>query len=167
MTTLIDIEQMAVNMIKTVEGHSPTHGRLMTASELGYTFAWGNRKRAGGTCNYLKKVITLERPLTIANLDNVHIIKNTILHEIAHALVGRGHGHDWVWKQTAMSIGCDGARCMSEETNGLTESKYTLSCSSCGKVTLAHRRPKYDKSCGRCSGGRYNGNYKLELTQNY
>ena len=38
-------------------------------------------------------------------------VKNTLLHEIAHALAGHEHNHDEVWKATARSIGCDGCRC--------------------------------------------------------
>src|SRR5215467_3138637 len=34
-------------------------------------------------------------------------LTNTILHEIAHALVGPNHGHDEVWAAKAKEIGCD------------------------------------------------------------
>ena len=34
-------------------------------------------------------------------------ILNTIRHEIAHALVGAGHGHDEVWAAKAREVGCD------------------------------------------------------------
>ena len=34
-------------------------------------------------------------------------VKNTLLHEIAHALVGPGHRHNRVWRQKAREIGCD------------------------------------------------------------
>ena len=33
---------------------------------------------------------------------------DTVLHEIAHAMVGPGHGHDITWKNAAKSIGCSG-----------------------------------------------------------
>ena len=32
-------------------------------------------------------------------------VRDTILHEVAHALVGPGHGHDTVWKATAAQVG--------------------------------------------------------------
>ena len=42
------------------------------------------------------------------------VIKNTILHEIAHAIVGYGvSAHGSEWKRMAMSIGCNGQRCSS------------------------------------------------------
>ena len=33
-------------------------------------------------------------------------IQDTILHEIAHAIVGPKHGHDKVWKAMASKLGC-------------------------------------------------------------
>ena len=33
-------------------------------------------------------------------------IRDTLLHEIAHAIVGPGHGHDTVWQTAARRIGC-------------------------------------------------------------
>ena len=40
-------------------------------------------------------------------------IEDTLLHEIAHALVGRRHHHDAVWRAKAREIGCTGQRCHS------------------------------------------------------
>ncbi len=34
-------------------------------------------------------------------------LRNTILHEVAHAIVGPGHAHDEVWAAKAKEIGCD------------------------------------------------------------
>ena len=34
----------------------------------------------------------------------------SLLHEIAHALVGRKHNHDAEWKAKAREIGCTGER---------------------------------------------------------
>ena len=48
------------------------------------------------------------------------------MHEIAHALVRKGHGHDAVWKAKALSIGCDGQRCGHSFTS--TERPYELRC---------------------------------------
>ncbi len=38
-------------------------------------------------------------------------IENTLLHEIAHAMVGAEHGHDAVWQAAANAIGCTAERC--------------------------------------------------------
>ena len=38
-------------------------------------------------------------------------IRDTLLHEIAHAIVGPGHAHDAVWRTAARRIGCTAKRC--------------------------------------------------------
>ena len=38
-------------------------------------------------------------------------IRDTLLHEIAHAIVGPGHGHDALWQTAARRIGCTAKRC--------------------------------------------------------
>ena len=35
-------------------------------------------------------------------------IIDTVLHEIAHAIVGPGQGHNLIWKKKAIEIGCSG-----------------------------------------------------------
>lgn len=52
-----------------------------------------------GSCNYTNKIISLS--LKYARMMNFVSIRSIILHEIAHALVGEGHGHDEVWVQCA------------------------------------------------------------------
>ena len=42
---------------------------------------------------------------------SVDHITDTILHEIAHALVGPRHGHNAIWRQKAREIGCTAMRC--------------------------------------------------------
>ena len=36
---------------------------------------------------------------------------DTLLHEIAHAIVGPGHAHDAVWQTAARRIDCKAKRC--------------------------------------------------------
>ena len=38
-------------------------------------------------------------------------IRDTLLHEIVHAIVGPGHAHDAVWQAAARRIGCTARRC--------------------------------------------------------
>ena len=38
-------------------------------------------------------------------------VRNTVLHEVAHALAGPGHHHDEYWKKIAREIGCTAERC--------------------------------------------------------
>lgn len=60
-------------------------------------------------------------------------IKDTVLHEVAHALCrekyGKGHNHDIYWRIIAQSIGCNGERCAN---TGIVPYKYIYKCSKCG-----------------------------------
>lgn len=131
--------------------------------EKGWRFAFDNARRRFGSCKYRPKLITLSKQLT--SLNDEYRVKNTILHEIAHALTP-GHHHDWVWKAKAREIGCDGDRCYSGEEVATPESKYIAICSGCGTTHKKHRKPTRASSCGHCSGGRFNPTFKLEFKQN-
>ena len=63
---------------------------------------------SGANCNYTKKLIKISHKYI--HRATKKEIKNTILHEIAHALTPKQH-HNKVWKKMAISIGCNGKRC--------------------------------------------------------
>lgn len=127
------------------------HGLL----DKGWTFKFDKAKRRYGCCNYTHKVISLSAPLTeIRDMSNA---KNTILHEIAHALVGRGHGHDNVWKQKALEIGCNGQRCSDDVR---LKGNWIGECPN-GHVVYRHRVPRKKSSCGICYPNYYNENYLI------
>jgi predicted SprT family Zn-dependent metalloprotease len=130
------------------------HGLL----DKGWHFCFDNAKRRLGCCNYTHRKISLSREYV--SLNEVARVKNTILHEIAHALT-QGHGHDHVWVRKAIEIGCDGKRCADGQTFNVPKGKYQAECPKCKRTFHKHRRPKYSSSCARCSGNRYNENYKL------
>lgn len=75
----------------------------------GWSFGWTNAKSQFGVCKYRVREIRLSKPLTLLN-DEEHVF-DTILHEIAHALVGPGEGHGPVWKAKCREIGCRPIRC--------------------------------------------------------
>ena len=75
----------------------------------GWTFKFNNRKRTLGVTKHGRtKSIELSRDMV--NNMPADVVNNTILHEVAHALVGPRHGHDSVWKAMAIKIGCNGSR---------------------------------------------------------
>ena len=86
--------------------------RLMADHELhGWTVVADRAKTRAGVCRFGKRQIGLSRPLT--ELHSEEEVRDTILHEIAHALVGPEHGHDRVWRAKAREIGSSGERCVS------------------------------------------------------
>jgi predicted SprT family Zn-dependent metalloprotease len=131
--------------------------------QQGWKFNFDNSRRRFGCCKYRLKVITLSKYLTYLNDEKE--VRNTILHEIAHALTP-GHHHDWVWKAKAKEIGCTGDRCYSSKSVTTPESRYIAICSGCGHKHKKHRLTRSVCSCGYCSGVGYNPTYKLEFKLN-
>ncbi|MGI9337944.1 MAG: SprT-like domain-containing protein [Gammaproteobacteria bacterium] len=84
--------------------------RLMDEHDLQqWHFAWDEATSRAGVCRYDKHTIGLSR--LFVRQASAAELRDTILHEIAHALAGPGHHHDHVWKEIAQSIGCSGDRC--------------------------------------------------------
>jgi predicted SprT family Zn-dependent metalloprotease len=135
---LLVAEKLALNLMKQ---HNLTN--------IGWRFEFDNAKRRFGCCNYRAKTISLSRELV--KLNDEPRVQNTILHEIAHALVGINHGHDNVWKQKAIEIGCNGNRCYSIDDTNIVLGKYKAICPKCNHVRHKHRKPKTQSSCGVCS----------------
>lgn len=78
-------------------------------SENGWSFCFNNNRSTLGLCKYEPKVIEL----SVHFVDGARMseVRDIILHEIAHALVGWEAGHGSVWKQKAIQIGGTGNRC--------------------------------------------------------
>ena len=124
----------------------------------GWIFGFDNAVSRLGYCNYTKRRISLGRHSTMVNPETE--VKNTILHEIAHALVGPGFGHGPVWKAKARSIGCTAERTGKIEVKAAA--KYEVTCTLCSHVYSYYRRPKWIHRldsiwctrCGRSSLGK-------------
>lgn len=132
--------------------------------ETGWRFGFDRAKRRFGCCNYTHKEITLSSALVLIN-DEARV-KNTILHEIAHAIVGRGHGHGSVWVRMAIAIGCDGKRCYTTKNTVIPESKYIAICSTCKYVHKKHRASTKTTACGVCCKGTFKKEYTLTFKLN-
>lgn len=104
-------------------------------------------------CIYGQKAIQLST--RFVQLNEEPRIVETTRHEIAHALVGPGHGHDVIWKRTALLVGCQPIRCATNVI--LPLGKWIAVCSGCRRVYTLHRTPRKErarwcKKCGRVSG---------------
>jgi len=118
------------------------HGLL----EKDWSFNFDNARSRLGYCSYRKKRISLSKNYILLPTYEEDDIRDTVLHEIAHALVGRKQGHNCVWKQKAIEIGCNGKRLYQGEATIMP--KYKGTCPKCGRVILRHRRKHI--SCSRC-----------------
>lgn len=87
------------------------------ADEHGLSSDWSFKidrsKTRAGVCLFGKKTISFSKYMILSSNVSMDQIKNIVLHEIAHALVGFEAGHGEVWKNKALEIGCDGKRCHS------------------------------------------------------
>ena len=113
-----------------------------------WSYGVNNRKKALGLCFSRLQRIELSRNFITYN-DEITITE-TLLHEIAHAIVGTEHGHDNVWKEMAEKIGARPMRTTSRVV--MPPGKWQAKCPGCGLMFSRYRRPKYitGNSCLRC-----------------
>ena len=111
-----------------IERQSAFHSlaQQMVAS-LGLADSWriaydSSRARAG-LCNYQSHTLSFSRNL-VAKAEP-HQWIDTIAHEIAHALVGPRHGHNFTWQRVCRAIGGTGLRC---HNLVLVKPKWELTC---------------------------------------
>lgn len=102
-------------------------------------FRFDRSNRRLGCCHWRNvnnvSYISLSRSITLLNDEEV--IRNTILHEIAHALVGYGNNHNKKWRLKALEIGCNAKRCSS--THSRKEGRWQGVCPSCNRVFHRYR----------------------------
>ncbi|MCB9202344.1 MAG: SprT-like domain-containing protein [Flavobacteriales bacterium] len=112
-------------------------------------FKFDYAKRRFGCCNESTKTISLSKHLT--SINEVSVVKNVILHEIAHALVGAKHRHNSIWKQKAREINCEYTSCYVPKDINSVEGNIVAECPKCGFIHRKYRMPKRITSCGKCS----------------
>jgi predicted SprT family Zn-dependent metalloprotease len=132
-------------------GERPLQAALETAAELmrqhglqGWSVRLDHARRRAGQCDYTRRVISLSRHY-VRHADTAHI-HDTILHEIAHALVGPHHGHDAVWRRKAREIGCSATRC---HTLTFATAPWVMRCPN-GCFEVARHRRKSGLVCATC-----------------
>jgi predicted SprT family Zn-dependent metalloprotease len=122
--------------------------QLMTQHGLsGWRVKLDHARRRAGQCDFSAKTISLSRHY-VRHAEADHI-RDTILHEIAHALVGVRHGHDAVWRQKAREIGCTANRC---HTLTFAEPKWSMRCPN-GCFAVERYRRKAGLVCAQCKIG--------------
>ncbi len=139
--TLADVEALARRLF----------ARHQTASGLGadWTFGFDLSTVRGGVCRHQERRIDLS--VSFCQRATRAEIEDTLLHEIAHAIVGYEHRHDHVWKAKARDIGCTAERCH-QVTH--TVARWVGEC-GCGKRWFRQRLSRtlrHGALCTRCGG---------------
>jgi len=151
----VPVKEGACSMLSIPERYARRNEVRKLAIELmarhglrDWTFGFNRRKQTLGLCRYQAKGIELS--IYFVDQNPIEEIRDTILHEIAHALVGINHGHDAVWRAKAVEIGAKPQRCGQA---AMPEGRWRASCGGCGQVFSRHRRPKrlrgwFCRTCG-------------------
>jgi hypothetical protein len=122
------------------------HALMAEHGLTGWRFEFDRAKRRAGVCRHQQQVIGLSAPIT--RLHPVAEVRDTILHEIAHALAGPKAGHGPAWATTARRIGCSGERCVPGDAPALPGAWVGV-CPQ-GHATDRHRRPERVLLCTLC-----------------
>jgi predicted SprT family Zn-dependent metalloprotease len=130
--------------LEAIAGEAQT---LMARHNLaGWGFQFDYSTKRAGSCRFNTRVITLS--VEFAQRASHEEVTDTILHEIAHALVGPAHDHDQAWRRTAVEIGCSGRRCHDVR---FSAPRYIVRCLKGCWLQTAERRMRGAR-CARCLG---------------
>ena len=128
-----------------------------------WEFEWISSSHSCGRCKYN---LTPDRRILLAggkiqvNTDyaiygELEEIKNTILHEIAHAIAGPHANHGYHWKSACYRIGAKPERLHhhshASEMMAFVNAKYRAVCPTCKHIHYIARMPKRIKLCATSS----------------
>ena len=125
-------------------------------------FEWTRATSFIGDCNHGVQRLRLSKPLTEVN--DLPVIIDTILHEIAHALAGASAGHGPEWKAVARRLGAS-----PKATTGtiIQPPKRYRAYHPCGLTYYRNRLPSSNRYCTKCyreSGRTYNSETVIRWT---
>jgi hypothetical protein len=128
-----------------------------------WSFRFDSAVQRAGITRFDRKVISLSGPIMrrYAAEGATDEIRETVLHEIAHALAGHRHGHDATWRAIARRIGSSGRRTVAPDAPTV-EPAWVGTC-PVGHEVRRHRRPAGVRSCSRCAT-RFDDRYVLTWT---
>lgn len=113
-----------------------------------WKIAWSRAKKTHGRCYYATKTLEFSS-VAFAHIDEAEV-RDTILHEIAHALAGYAAGHGYQWRAIHRQIGGTGAQYVSQAAAKAIPTAWVGKCRQ-GHTLGQHRAPLRVKACGKCS----------------
>ncbi len=106
---------------------------------------WNRRKRMMGRCVFPRAgltpgIIELSEGFVLGK-NGEDLIRDTVLHEIAHALAGNTAGHGPEWKEWCRRVGANPER--TGVGADMPTGPWKAVCPNCGTVYSLFRRPKH------------------------
>jgi len=151
-----EAEKLALGLMSEHNLNWPAWGFRMTRHKLLLGRCVHNRYN-GGTIELSKNYLHL----------SYEEIRDTLLHEIAHALCGPGEGHGAAWKRMCIKIGAKPNPRADLREKDNPEFKWTGLCPSNHKIqrhalTEKGRRMACGQCCRELNGGQFSGKYLFE-----
>lgn len=118
----------------------------------GWKFRFDHARRRFGCCIAQQKIIGLSRPLVLLN--PIEQVRDTILHEIAHALTPGNH-HGEKWKAVCRKIGAKPERCFTPrqvQVPTLSPTQYEIGCPACDWWAPRRQLTASRHICRKCRG---------------
>jgi len=113
----------------------------------GWKFRWSNATRRFGSCSKYRKTISVSKLHGL--YDDIELVLDTILHEIAHGLTPKNQpSHGNVWKRNALIVGCEPKSCKKSSIPQEISCKWIGTCINCSKEVFFNKRSKlFCRSC--------------------
>lgn len=109
---------------------------------------WSRAKKTHGLCRYSTKTLVFSA-VAFQHIGEAEV-RDTILHEIAHALAGHRAGHGPEWRRVCLAIGGNGKQYVTREAAQAVPAAWVGTCRN-GHTSQMHRAPLRVKACGHCS----------------
>ena len=109
---------------------------------------WDRARRRAGACDHTRR--TLSFSSVLLPLYPEPVVRDVVLHEVAHALAGARAGHGPKWKRVAANLG---ASPKAQLPGWLPQplARWVGTCPACGAERRLHRRPTRVSACASCS----------------
>lgn len=134
---LSDAQDLAIDLMHQ-HGLREPENFGSTGSHPFWIFRWIRSKNVFGRCSY-GPVFAISLSCALVSLNPEADVRDTILHEIAHALVGPGHNHDIMWRIKAAEIGARPERCYQRSAITTPPSRWLGRCPGCGVTIHRHK----------------------------
>ena len=122
-----------------------------------WNFGFDSGRRRAGLCSYTDKKITVSKYLSLVH--SIDDVRQTLLHEIAHAVCGPKEGHSKKWLASAKRIGYRNETYTGDEI-AKEYAPYRGLCPN-GHQHYRYQRPKRLYSCHHCAKG-FNKAYLID-----